>query len=435
MQFCNLFVIMTLVVVTKCNFLRKVTVIFANLQLRERIHKLDKFIKNNRIVKFAAYCVMAAAAVIITLAASGITLGYNVSYCDRVIAVVSCKADYNKADAIVSGRLDSKTAREASIKPEFGITLTVSSRINNTEEIVEAIVNNNDEIIEATALMVNGEPVICVNEGDLQAVVDERLAEYNTADAQNSASFADDVKVEKGYFLKANLVDEATARDVIEELTVKTVTVITKEIEIPYETKNVKTDKEVIGYSKVTTKGENGLSERVEEIVKINGKIQSKTKISETVIKKQVTEVVTIGTGINRIDPTHKAHASGAGFICPLPKGQFIISAYYGDGRNHKGIDLAADCGTPIFAAASGTVVYAGWDGDYGYSVIIQHSNGLKTRYAHCNALCVSVGAKVARGDMIATVGSTGWSTGNHLHFEVIVNGNRVNPGPYIGLN
>jgi murein DD-endopeptidase MepM/ murein hydrolase activator NlpD len=82
-----------------------------------------------------------------------------------------------------------------------------------------------------------------------------------------------------------------------------------------------------------------------------------------------------------------------------------------------------------------GTVTYAGYDGDYGYSVVVSHSNGMKTRYAHCNALCVSVGAKVSRGDMIATVGNTGWSTGNHLHFEIIINGNRVNPGPYIGFN
>ena len=82
----------------------------------------------------------------------------------------------------------------------------------------------------------------------------------------------------------------------------------------------------------------------------------------------------------------------------------------------------------------AGKVTYAGWDSDYGYNVVIEHLNGLKTRYAHANALCVSKGATVAQGDMIATVGSTGWSTGNHLHFEVIVNGVRVNPGPYIGL-
>ena len=95
---------------------------------------------------------------------------------------------------------------------------------------------------------------------------------------------------------------------------------------------------------------------------------------------------------------------------------------------------MAADKGTPIFAAASGKITFVGYDSQYGYNVIIEHSNGIKTRYAHANALCVKKGDTVSQGDMIATVGMTGYATGNHLHFEVIVNGNRVNPAPYIGL-
>ena len=166
----------------------------------------------------------------------------------------------------------------------------------------------------------------------------------------------------------------------------------------------------------------------------INGEVTETNLLSSKVVKEQVTEVVTVGTANNYVSASTSAKAKAAGFICPLNAGRYTVSAYYGDGRNHKAIDLAADRGTPIFAAAAGTVTYAGWDDDYGYNVIITHSNGLKTRYAHANALCVSKGATVAQGDMIATVGSTGWSTGTHLHFEVIVNGARVNPGPYIGL-
>lgn len=412
-----------------------VTVIFANLNLKESFEKLNKFIKNNRIFKYVTCCVLAVAAAVMTVAASGITVGYTVSYSDKVIAVVSSEADYREADAIVVSQLDEETAKEAAISPEFGITLTVTDKLNNTEEIVEAIIDNNEDIVEAYALSVNGEIIACVQDSSIEAVVAERLMAYYTEGAQNSSEFVDDVKVEKGYFLKSDMVDTEAAEDIINGLGVKTISVVTKKVTIPHETKNIRTDKKEIGYSAVTTKGVDGISEKTEEIVKINGKVSSKTKLSQKVIKEQVTEVVTIGTGVKYVSATYRAKAASAGFICPVSRSQFTVSAYYGDGRNHKGIDLAADRGTPIFAAASGKVTFAGWDGDYGYTIVIQHSNGMKTRYAHANALCVATGATVAQGDMIATVGSTGWSTGNHLHFEVIVNGNRVNPGPYIGLN
>ena len=80
-------------------------------------------------------------------------------------------------------------------------------------------------------------------------------------------------------------------------------------------------------------------------------------------------------------------------------------------------------------------MTYSGYDGGYGYCVVIDHGNGIQTRYGHASALKVSKGTKVEQGDLVALVGSTGNSTGNHLHFEVIVNGKRVNPISYIGLD
>ena len=412
-----------------------VTVIFANLKFKETFEKANKFIKNNRMFKYAACCSLAFAATVMTVAASGVTVGYTVSYSDKVIAVVSSEADYNEADAIVSEQLDEETAKQAAISPEFGITLTVKDKLNNTQEIVDAIIDNNDDITEGYALFVNGNAVACVKDAALGDKLTGHLAKYYINGAENTAKFVDDVKVQKGYFLNCDMVSLSDANDIIGSLDVKTVSVVTKKVTIPHETKNIKTNKKTVGYSAVTTKGVDGVCEKTEEIVKINGKVVSKTSISEKIVKKQVTEVITIGTGVKYVSAKYRAKAAAADFICPIARNQFVVSAYYGDGRNHKGIDLAADCGTPIFATAAGKVTFSGWDGDYGYTVIIQHSNGMKTRYAHANALCVKTGATVAQGEMIATVGSTGWSTGNHLHFEVIVNGNRVNPGPYIGLN
>ena len=99
----------------------------------------------------------------------------------------------------------------------------------------------------------------------------------------------------------------------------------------------------------------------------------------------------------------------------------------------HSGVDIGAPRGTPIKAAASGTVVYSGNAGDgYGNYVIIAHANGVRTVYAHCSQLLVSRGQSVSQGSVIAKVGSTGRSTGNHLHFEVRKNGVTYNPQNYV---
>ena len=103
--------------------------------------------------------------------------------------------------------------------------------------------------------------------------------------------------------------------------------------------------------------------------------------------------------------------------------------------HTHKGIDIAAVRGTPILATASGKVTFAGWSSGYGYLVKIDHGNGVETYYGHCSKLYVSAGDTVEAGEEIAAVGSTGNSTGNHLHFEIRLNGNQVNPESFVYQN
>ena len=99
----------------------------------------------------------------------------------------------------------------------------------------------------------------------------------------------------------------------------------------------------------------------------------------------------------------------------------------------HPGMDIANDMGTPIVATADGVVDYAGWNsGGYGNMVDIDHGNGIMTRYGHASQVVVSTGQHVKRGQLIAYMGSTGFSTGPHVHYEVHVNGNRVNPISYL---
>jgi murein DD-endopeptidase MepM/ murein hydrolase activator NlpD len=96
--------------------------------------------------------------------------------------------------------------------------------------------------------------------------------------------------------------------------------------------------------------------------------------------------------------------------------------------RPHQGVDISAPTGTPIVSAANGVVRQAGWDGDFGYKVEVDHGYGVVTRYAHASKLLVRPGQRVQRGDKVALVGSTGLSSGPHLHYEVLVNGKPSNP-------
>jgi murein DD-endopeptidase MepM/ murein hydrolase activator NlpD len=98
----------------------------------------------------------------------------------------------------------------------------------------------------------------------------------------------------------------------------------------------------------------------------------------------------------------------------------------------HNGLDVANKTGTAIYAAEAGVIEFSGWSTGYGNNIIIDHGGGKKTRYAHMSRMFVVVGQRVARGEHIAAMGSTGWSTGPHLHFEVIINGVRQNPLNYL---
>ena len=126
-------------------------------------------------------------------------------------------------------------------------------------------------------------------------------------------------------------------------------------------------------------------------------------------------------------------------FTHPCPGYNYISSEFgyreqpiAGASTNHKGMDFAAPAGTPIYAAASGTVTSASYSGNAGNMIVINHGNGLQTYYMHCNSMYVRAGQTVSKGQNIGAVGSTGNSSGPHLHFQVMQNGTPVNPRNYL---
>ncbi len=373
-------------------------------------------------------------AVGVSIVSVGITLGFKVNYAGSFIATVRNSAVFADAKDIAVKHIESSNADSAIKTPSFRMTLTVRDRLDSAFKLADAIIENTNDIVEASALNVNGKTVLCAESGELNKALEARRNLFNIDSADNKSYFTDEVKTEKGYYLKSEMASGKEISAVVDGLTVKTVSVVSQDGEIPFDKRTEKTDEELIGYSKVTTAGENGVIRKTESVELVNGEETARSEVSSEVIKEPVTQVTLVGTAKTTAGAAQKTAARSAGFICPLDC-KFTVSSYFGDGRGHKGMDLAASRGSGIYAAAAGTVIFSGYDGAYGNSVVIDHGNGYQTRYAHASALKVSKGATVGQGDLIALVGSTGMSSGNHLHFEVILNGNRINPASYIGLD
>lgn len=199
--------------------------------------------------------------------------------------------------------------------------------------------------------------------------------------------------------------------------------------DIPYEVEYQDDPNMYKGDTKVLSAGVYGKADVLADVTYKNGEEIDRVVRSYTQLTEPITELQARGT---KARPTW--HATGK-FRWPCTG---TITSYYG-GRNlwgsynnHGGIDIANRKGTAIYAADGGTVTFAGWQGTYGYLVIINHGNGYETYYAHNSSLLVKKGDKVHKGEQIAKMGSTGRASGSHCHFEVRYNGSRRNPMNYL---
>ncbi|MDO4566766.1 MAG: peptidoglycan DD-metalloendopeptidase family protein [Oscillospiraceae bacterium] len=180
-----------------------------------------------------------------------------------------------------------------------------------------------------------------------------------------------------------------------------------------------------VGYLWTKTEGENGERTIVVELEYSDGELVSETEISNTITKEPVNKEIIRGSLSS--DGSSQISVATGELVWPTATG-YRVSRGFTSG-NHHGVDIAANIGTAIYAADNGVVMVSQWtDTGYGYYIIIDHQNGMQTLYGHCSELYVSVGDSVNKGEVIAGMGSTGNSTGSHLHFEVIVDGSKVDP-------
>ncbi len=221
-------------------------------------------------------------------------------------------------------------------------------------------------------------------------------------------------RLQPGEKLSLVVADPYVSVSVTEEIVVKE--------KIPFEVKYQNDSNMYTGATKIITPGKYGYKEVTYLVTKTNGNEVHRETINEVIAENPKAQVVARGT--------LKAPVAGTGrFLWPVAGGGRITSRYGMRGsRFHAGVDIGASTGTAVLAADSGVVTYAGWAGAYGILVTIDHGNGYVTKYAHNSSVLVSVGQKVTKGSQIARVGSTGNSTGPHLHFEILRNGSTVNP-------
>ncbi len=370
-----------------------------------------------------------------------------------VLAVVACMSAIFLSCATVASALDYPTDVKSSPKPTEAADATLNTESTlpensldfgsaTTDEALETINENAYLLIDSNStvsgLYIDGELIGATDDGEaLKNVLEQILVDYRKDyDEQTTTEFANNVEVKPGNFPKNTLVsaDELIAKaDGKLKIALSTDIVYTREVN--YETKTEYDESEYSSYEKVKTEGEKGEELVTVRTTFIDGVQTDAVETGTKTIKKATDEVIIKGSKDGETSLSYDSSSSGT-FCWPMPYTHNLTSTFgYRWGSQHGGLDISAGgiYGQPIIAAASGTVTFAGYDDSgYGYYVTIDHGSGYSTLYGHCSSLAVSSGQQVSQGDVIGYVGSTGYSTGPHLHFEIRVDGVQTDPLGYV---
>lgn len=373
--------------------------------------------------------------------------------------------------------------------------LSDDKSIYNSQQLADVIISSSDaEFVEAYGIYVNDKFIGAVTDiTDIQNTTAKMLSDNKSDNPTEKVSFVDDIQYRKGLYLEKGIVPE---KDIVDKfsgekqvdayytivagdapsliaqkvgipyadlkalnpdiekscfvgdqvlinkatpyLSVKVTRDENYDVTIPYTTEKVNDTNLWEGNSRTITAGQNGLKNVSAKVTLVDGVEESRVITNSVVTKNPVNAKVAIGTKSTRA-PVEQVAASGGGFMWPVGGGSNYISSYYGSRyifgrwRFHTGLDIASrGAALPIYASQSGRVVQASWNGSYGMNIVIDHGNGVQTRYAHLSAFKCNVGDYVSKGDRIAIMGRTGTATGIHLHFEIISSGKTMNPLNYL---
>lgn len=441
----------------------------------------------------ASYLLPVGAAMIFAFTAKTMlnyTYALSVTYNGEQLGYIANENVYEEAQNQVRSRIKgTNTAKDWQAKPDFKLAVINDETLASTYTLADNLVNNSQaDIMSATGIEIDGELLGVTTDGAiLQTTLDNMKAQY--ADAENESlrvEFVKDVKLIDGLYLTSSITqsDEIVAKltgevegqkiytvakgdspQLIAEkngiplkdlqglnpqmtekgynmpigsqlivsrsenfLQVKTIENTTYTQVIAHNTEKRESDKLFKNKTKTIQKGQDGERLINADIVRIDGVEIDRIILSDEVTIEPVDEIVEVG---NKSTYSTEGSSVGSGsFAHPVP-GRSYITTRFGQG-GHRGLDLCAPYGTPIYACDSGTVIEAGYHGSFGNYILINHGNGMTTRYCHMSGFAVT-GGTVARGQMIGYVGQTGNASGNHCHLEVTAGGRLVNPAPLIG--
>ncbi len=361
---------------------------------------------------------------------------YEVCVGDKVVAYI--KEDKNTVDIIKAlGEEVEKRFGSSELKSmlTFNKAQVASSFITDSSKLRSTVLKNATIEVESYVLLSNGKEIAVLgNEAEGKKVLD-KLREHYSAKSGISVKESK-IKNTITYSKKKNMLSKIQDVDEVVKAVIAANTkakkpVITVELVGNTETKQTisppttvtYSDDIPVGQSKLKSSGKEGEKLVLKELVVENDKVISSKFISEKIITTAQEKVIVQGK---------KSATTNNVFLASPSRG--VVSSNFGIrwGKMHEGMDIAAPVGEPIKAVLDGTVTYAGWMSGYGYFIKMKHSGGVETAYGHCSKIEVKVGESVKKGEKIGEVGNTGNSTGPHLHFEVLVNGQPKNPAGYL---
>lgn len=452
------------------------------------VKSLYSNLKDNKNLRYksAGAAVVSIALIAGVYQANSSVTAYSVEVDNNVLAIVRSQEDFLGALEEVKNEAISVYGQDVVLNddPAFIETKVKKDEITELEDMIKSIKDQIDIKLKAVAIVIDGEEIAIVKDQQAANTILEDIkspflekeeSEYDDVEFKEKvevvevgAEFSEILskeealkkiavgtdeekihEVQKGentwtiarkYDLKMDDIEKANPGIEPEKLQIgqqislivpkPLVSVITKEYvelveDIPFETEYEDTESLYKGDKKITVQGQEGKREIKGYVVKENGVQVDIEVVNENIVAEPKTRVIAQGT-------KERPATMATGIFSNPTRGRLTSPFGMRWGRRHTGIDVASSRGTTIAAADAGKVSFAGWQGSYGNLVIIDHENGYQTYYAHNNKIVVKKGDRVYKGQKIAEMGSTGNSTGVHLHFEVRKNGTPINPQSFV---
>lgn len=371
----------------------------------------------------------------------GSSFSLGVSYSGDFLVFIENEGVWDSAEKMVQERVMASEGAKVEWDEHSVFELRIvdpAARTSASDLVDKIIAASSDKIMKAVGIRVNGELIGVVEDGRaVQQLLDDTLAAYNDG-THERVEFLYPIEQVPGTYFTNSVQDTTMVLQALQSsdvLSVKVTDLIEYDETLEYTTEEVESDQYNKGVRFISQRGRDGTQHVVAEQTSVNGSVISTVPVEVTVTEEMTPRIYTIGTREAQYGVSTAAGGSVVGtgsMTFPVPSLSYITTRF---GSGHRGIDLCAPNGTPILAADSGTVIEAGYHWSFGNYLLIDHGNGITTRYAHCSALLVGAGSTVTRGQQIATIGISGVATGYHCHFEVAVNGSLVNPAPYLGVS